>query len=120
MLPLALQYGMSTKEFWEESPELFWAYRFSYINKYKEKIEYDNEQAWLQGAYFYEALSSSLSSVLGGKKTSYRNKPFELSKTSSTTEKANALEEQIKARAKKIKELLGGATENEQHNRISS
>ncbi len=32
-------YGMSVKEFWEEDPDLFWAYRFSYI----ERIKFENE-----------------------------------------------------------------------------
>ena len=33
---MAITYGMSVKEFWEDSPDLFWAYRFSY---YKKKLE---------------------------------------------------------------------------------
>ena len=106
---------MSTTEFWEDAPDLFWAYRFSYVNKLKEQRNLNNFNAWLQGAYFYEAISVSLSNAFGNKKTPYRDKPFDFNIDSSTKNKneKSVLDEQIKARAEKIKKLLGGATENE-------
>ena len=51
---------MSVREFWEEEPNLFWAYRFSFYNKKKQEQEISNFQAWLQGAYIYEAVSVAL------------------------------------------------------------
>ena len=33
---------MSIKEFWEDDPELFWAYRFSYIQTKKQEQELNN------------------------------------------------------------------------------
>ena len=36
---MAITYGMSVKEFWEDDPDLFWAYRFSYFEKIKTEQE---------------------------------------------------------------------------------
>lgn len=75
---MAITYGMSVKEFWEEDPDLFWAYRFSYYNKLKENEEIFNYQAWLQGAYFYEALNRSIHNTFckQEEKIEYLNEPF--------------------------------------------
>lgn len=67
---------MSVKEFWEESPDLFWAYRFSYYNKLKEKQEIFNNNAWLQGAYFCEAISVSLNNAFSKQKVEYSKHPY--------------------------------------------
>jgi len=101
---------MSVKEFWEEDPDLFWAYRFSFINKHKKQQELSNIQAWLQGAYFYEAVAVALSNAFSKKKIEYRSKPFEFNNENKNTEKPkqNTLDEQLKARAKKIQDMLGG------------
>lgn len=116
LLPLALEYGMSTKEFWEDDPELFWAYRFSYLERIRREKEMFNERAWLQGAYFYDAVSVALSQAFGDKKAQYRDTPYELEqdKNREETPKQNLLEEQLKARAKKIEELLGGKKNDKQ------
>ncbi len=67
---------MSIKDFWENDPELFWAYRFSYINKLKRESEMQNYNAWLQGLYFYEGVSISLANSLGGKRLEYPKEPY--------------------------------------------
>ena len=102
---------MSAKEFWEDDPDLFWAYRFSYINKKKQEQEEANVNCWLQGAYFYEAISVALSNAFSKQQTQYRDQPFDLSGTSKVKKqnpKQNSLEIQLKERAKKIEEMLGG------------
>jgi len=48
---MAITYGMSVKEFWEDSPDLFWAYRFSFFERIKSMQEINNYNSWLQGAY---------------------------------------------------------------------
>lgn len=73
---MAITYGMSVKEFWEDNPDLFWAYRFSYFNKMKENQEIFNNNAWLQGAYFYEAISVALCNVLSKQKVEYSKQPY--------------------------------------------
>jgi len=75
---MAITYGMSVKEFWEEDPDLFWAYRFSYYERFKLTKEYDNFKLWLQGAYFFEAVSIALANSFGKGNSKYPNKPYEL------------------------------------------
>lgn len=96
---------MSIKEFWEDDPDLFWAYRFSYINRKKFEQEEMNTHCWLQGAYFYEAISVALSNAFSKKKIEYRNQPYDFNSTKET--KQSKLEKQIKKRAMEIKNLLG-------------
>ena len=60
---MAITYGMSVKEFWEDDPNLFWAYRFYYYNKMTNQQEIFNYNAWLQGAYIYEAIGDRQESI---------------------------------------------------------
>ena len=76
MLPSAIEYGMSIKDFWENDPELFWAYRFSYINKLKREEETFNYNAWLQGLYFFEGVSIALANGFGKSKLKYPEMPY--------------------------------------------
>ena len=102
---------MSVKEFWEDAPDLFWAYRFSYLERKRRERDFYNEQAWLQGAYFYEAISVALSNAFSKEKTQYRSEPYDLysdKQKETPKQKNNILEEKIKARAKQIEKLLGG------------
>lgn len=110
LLPYAIEYGMSVKEFWEEDPDLFWAYRFSYVNKKKQEQEIFNIQAWLQGAYFYEAVAVALSNAFSKKKIEYRSKPFDFKEENKDTKKPkqNLLEERLKSRAMKVQQMLRG------------
>lgn len=75
---MAIEYGMSSKEFWEDDPDLFWAYRFSYYQREKRKIDNDNFNAWLQGAYIYEAVSVAIGNVLSKQKLYYSKEPYNL------------------------------------------
>lgn len=106
MLPYAIEYGMSVKEFWEEDPDLFWAYRFSYINKKRQEQEEMNTHCWLQGAYFYEAFSVALSNAFSKKKIEYSNHPYDFSSEKPKTSQSK-LEQQLKERAIQIKKMLG-------------
>lgn len=67
---------MSIKDFWENDPELFWAYRFSYINKLKRESEEKNYDAWLQGLYFFEGVSIALSNGFGKSHLKYPERPY--------------------------------------------
>lgn len=69
--------GMTPHQYWEESPYLTVAYR----KAYKLKLQAQNEQAWLQGAYFYNAVAVCLQNVLarkGQKKIDYLDKPIDI------------------------------------------
>ena len=49
LFPSAIMFGMSSTDFWENDPQLYWAYRTFYLKKQ----EYDSENikysAWLNG-----------------------------------------------------------------------
>ncbi|MCI9233830.1 MAG: hypothetical protein HFH08_04440 [Bacilli bacterium] len=102
---MAITYGMSVKEFWEEDPNLFWAYRFSYIEKIKFENEDKNQTAWLQGAYIYEAVSIALANAFSKQKLSYSKLPYGVKVEE---DKEKMLEVQvagIKARIKQINKI---------------
>ena len=67
---------MSIKDFWENDPELFWAYRFSYINKIKRESETTNYNAWLQGLYFFEGVSIAIANSFGNGNYKYPTEPY--------------------------------------------
>lgn len=73
---MAITYGMSVKEFWEDNPDLFWAYRFSYFERIRANQEIFNHNAWLQGAYFHEAISVALNNGFNKSKISYSKQPY--------------------------------------------
>ena len=91
---------MSTREFWEDDPELLWAYRKSYMDKIKLQQETDNFNAWLNGLYVYNAVSVSLHNGFGkGSAKSYISKPYDFSKTVEeqiVEERENSIKEQLK------------------------
>ena len=66
--------GMSYEQYWEGHPLLTVAYR----KAYRLKRELENEQAWLQGLYVYDAFAVCLSNLFrksGSKKQNYFEKP---------------------------------------------
>lgn len=74
---MAITYGMSVKEFWEDNPDLFWAYRFSYYEIKKQEQESFNNNAWLQGVYFHEAVAVALCNAFSKNKIQYSKKPYD-------------------------------------------
>lgn len=52
---------MSYDLFWYGNAEDYWAYRFAYIKKLELEQEMFNQNAWLQGLYFFDAISNALS-----------------------------------------------------------
>ena len=60
-------FGMSEKEFWEDDPQLYWAYQTFYFKKKQSDLEQMNYNTWLQGIYVLSALNQSLSGVFGKK-----------------------------------------------------
>lgn len=102
---------MSVKEFWEDDPELFWAYRFSYIQKLKQEQEITNTNMWLQGAYIYEAVSVALSNAFSKSKHSYSKEPYDLYSTKE--DKLNKLQMQLKNRVIQVQKVFGGEKNNE-------
>jgi hypothetical protein len=98
--PFYLAIGMSYAEYWEGDPKLAQYYR----KAYRIKQEEINNNAWLQGIYIYDAISTALHNALRGKNSKareYANQPYNLNNKSETEqEKAQTVEiEQEKAAA---------------------
>ena len=68
-------YGMTYNEFWHGDPWLAASYRKAYVERRKA----ENTRDWLQGAYFYNAVSTALVNAFrkkGQKAVNYLEEPF--------------------------------------------
>lgn len=100
---------MSIKEFWEDDPELFWAYRFSYLTKLKRESEEKNYLAWLQGMYYFEGVSIAIANSFGKANLKYPEEPYGMNlkkknKTPKLTEKEKTVIE-LKGRVAQVQAL---------------
>lgn len=98
--PFYLAIGMSSAEYWEGDCSLTRYYR----KAYKIKQEEINNNAWLQGLYIYDAVSTAVYNALRNKNSQareYAKQPYNLeNKEKSEFEKAKEVEvEQQKAMA---------------------
>ena len=101
--PYYLAYGMSYAEYWEGDPSLAQYYR----KAYRIRQEEINNNAWLQGLYIYDAVSTALYNSLRGMgkqkppAKDYAKQPYDLhNKVKTEAEKAREVEiEQEKAAA---------------------
>ena len=69
-------FGMSSKEFWEDDPQLYWSYRTFYLKKIESETEKLNYENWLNGSYTYLAVSIALNNAFSKKKLEYPDKPL--------------------------------------------
>ena len=101
--PFYLAIGMSYAEYWEGDPVLAQYYRKAYQIRQEEV----NNNAWLQGMYIYDAVSTALHNALRGLGKNkppirdYAKQPYELkNKVKTEAEKAKEIQiEQEKAAA---------------------
>lgn len=84
-------FGMSSKEFWEEDPQLYWAYQTFYLKQQEIQFEKDNQYMWLQGMYIYEGVSVALNNAFKKQKRSYSEKPYDFEEA----QKQNLTKEEI-------------------------
>ena len=95
---------MPLQEFWNDDPDLLWAYRNAYIEKEKQEIEKQKElinlQTWLQGLYNHRAIVSALN-----KDVQYFPEPIS-QRTKTKKEENMEIAQRIKARAAKGRLLL--------------
>lgn len=87
--------GMSYEQYWDEPPILAVAYR----NAFKLKRELENEMAWLQGLYVYDAFAVCLANVFakrGSKKQNYIEKPIDIFPLTKAEKKRREQEEYAK------------------------
>lgn len=106
-------FGMSSTEFWEDDPQLYWAYRFSYEKRieYEQKMEMEKIRymCWLQGKTNEMAVFVAINNAFSKKKIEYPDyKEF-------IGEKTNNQDNRIK---KELSKKLEGVTDKEVRGQI--
>ena len=87
--------GMTPAQYWEQSPYLAVAYR----KAYRLRRETENEQAWLQGLYVFNAFAVCLANAFakrGSKKQTYLEKPIDIYPLTTAEKKRREAEENMK------------------------
>ena len=87
-------FGMSSKEFWEDDPQLYWSYRTFYLKKMQSQAEEINYTSWLNGSYTYLATSVSLNNAFSKQKIDYPKKPMGMEEKHPKTELQKELEKE--------------------------
>lgn len=106
--PTYLAIGMTYEQYWEGSADLVRAYR----RAFELQQEFQNQQAWLQGLYIYEALvdvSPALRSMGAKKPKPYSKKPYELN-VRKDAESKKITEKKSQEKAKAYMEAFAMAT----------
>lgn len=96
--------GMSYEQYWDEPPILAVAYR----EAFRLKRELDNEMAWLQGLYIYDAFAVVLANVFakrGSRKQNYVEKPIDIFPLTKAEKKRREQEEYEKMQ-KAMEEMI--------------
>lgn len=76
LFPSAIMFGMSSKEFWEDDPQLYWAYRISFLKTKEIEGEELNYKCWLEGSYTFLATSIALNNAFAKKKLEFPKEPY--------------------------------------------
>lgn len=95
---------MSYVQYWEESPFLAVAFR----KAFHLKRQLENEQAWLQGFYFYDAIAVCLANAFskpGSRRQVYLEKPIEIFPLTEREKKIKEAQENAKMEAT-MKEMI--------------
>ena len=87
-------FGMSSKEFWEDDPQLYWSYRTFYLKKLQVEADTINYECWLNGSYTCLAVSIALNNGFSKNKMEYPNKPYGKDKKSLKTELQKQMEKE--------------------------
>lgn len=89
--PFYLSIGMSSAEYWDGDPLLPRYFR----RAFKMKQERENEQAWLNGLYVYDAMMSALTHLDKDKHNhkNYASKPYSFTPEEAEKERQDKVEE---------------------------
>ena len=64
-------FGMSSKEFWEDDPQLYWAYRIFYLKQREVENEDKKYNSWLCGMINMLATSRAINNSFSKQKVNY-------------------------------------------------
>lgn len=102
--PQYMAMGMSYAQFWDEPSVLAIDFR----KAFRLKREIENEQAWLQGMYIYNAFAVALHNAFtkrGGQKLYYLEKPLDIFPLTEAQKKKREKEEYAKMQ-KAMEEMI--------------
>ena len=64
-------FGMSSEDFWDNDPKLYWAYRTFYLKQKETQYEEMLYDSWLKGSMNYMATSMALNNAFSKQKLKY-------------------------------------------------
>ena len=104
---------MTSEEFWKDDPQLFVAYRTSFINKKKRELEEWDYKSWLQGLYnhngnglLFRSLKQFIGNLIAGMfKGNKDNSPIESYPSKPYGELEKDKDKKIKQANKKYEEF---------------
>lgn len=111
LFPDAIIYGMSYDEFWNKDPQLYFSYRFSYMQKLELEKEERNQNAWLQGFYNTKAFNVVLYNAFkekGQDPIMYFEKPIDFNELALTDEEKTTKAINIKNKWSSLKSQMKG------------
>lgn len=85
--PYYMMIGVPYDEFWNGD----YTHLKYYVEKHKLDIERRNQELWLQGMYFYDALSTAISNAMARNRSGHKNypdKPYRITEQSEEEKKA--------------------------------
>ena len=85
--PYYMMIGVPYDEFWNGD----YTHLKYYVEKHKLDIERRNQELWLQGMYFYDALSTVISNAMAKSRSGHKNypdKPYRITEQSEEEKKA--------------------------------
>ena len=88
--------GVDLADFWHLTPHSLYLIADGYNRALKRQLDYDNHMAYIQGAYFLEALMASVGNMFakkGQKGHEYPDKPYSLANDLKEKEKNETEEE---------------------------
>ena len=85
-------YGMTYDQFWYGDPWMARAFQQAYLMR--RKVE--NENMWIQGAYFANALATTLGNMFSKKRMKYLEKPMDIFPKTEAEKQAEIREERRK------------------------
>lgn len=75
LFPSAIMFGMSSEEFWEQDPQLYWSYRTFYLKQKEQEARAQMETikytAWLNGQLSYIGVATALNNAFSKTKHDY-------------------------------------------------
>lgn len=98
-------FGMSSKEFWEDDPQLYWSYRTFYLKKLEVDADIMNYECWLEGNYVHVATSVAINNAFSKKKAEYLKEPIKKQKNKIKTEIQKELEKETDKDIRQQKEF---------------